>query len=89
MRSRKERKTVVEASEENYSAVSSIVGEVIRCRKLNIRKTPDPNGAIVGVLDAGEKVTVDLTTNDPNYYAIATKGEKKGYVVKTYISVIE
>lgn len=89
MRSRKERKTEVEASEENYSAVSSIVGEVIRCRKLNIRQIPDPNGAIIGILEAGEKVTIDLSTNDPNYYAITTNTGKKGYVVKTYISVVE
>lgn len=78
-------------NEENQptNAFTSVTGEVIRCVKLNIRETPDPNAKIIGTLDAGEKVVINLTANYHNYYEILSKSGKKGYAMKTYLSIIE
>lgn len=67
----------------------SATAEVIRCSKLNIRKAPDPKATIIGTLSAGEKVVVNLTAKFDKYYEILAKSGKKGYAMKTYLSIIE
>lgn len=68
---------------------SSAVGEVIRCSKLNIRSRPDPKSEIIDVLPAGTRVSINLSAKFDKYYEILSPSGKKGYAMKTYISLIE
>lgn len=67
----------------------SATGEVTRCTRLNVRKEPASDAQVITVLNAGDRVVVNLTTKIDKYYEVLTSSGKKGYVIKTYISFIE
>lgn len=60
-----------------------IVGVVVGCSKLNIRKEPGLNAAIVGTLNAGDKVIIHETVGE--FYRIGSPE----YCMKKFISIKE
>lgn len=74
---------------EQAPAATSATAEVVRCTKLNIRANPSPKADVIEVLPAGAKVVVNLTYKHPQYYEILAASGKKGYAMRTYLSMIE
>lgn len=77
-----------DSSESIIKEPVSATAEVIRCMKLNIRKEPNPKAEVIGILNAGTKVVVNLTSKFDQYYEILDPSGKKGYAMKTYLSII-
>lgn len=78
----------VEMEKRIEPAFTSVTAEVVHCTKLNVRSRPDPKGAVVGTLSAGERVVVNLTVNNDKFYEILASDGKKGYAMKTYLQII-
>ena len=74
----------VEPSVENSGAVST--GVVAGCAKLNLRKEANKTSAVVGVLDKGVTVQVDLDNSTDEFYKVNAYG-KEGYCMKQFISI--
>jgi uncharacterized protein YgiM (DUF1202 family) len=69
---------------------SLVIGTVVNCLKLNVRKDKNINSKVVHVLDAGAKVSVDLKDSTSDWYNVYVDlGEQGclGYCMKKYISV--
>ena len=66
-----------------------MVGHVYNCFKLNIRKKPDINSSIVGVLDCGKGVDVYVSFENDEFYKVKTFSGNiiEGYCLKEYIDV--
>lgn len=74
----------VEPSVENSGAV--LTGVVAGCAKLNLRKEANKTAAVVGVLDKGVTVQVDLDNSTDEFYKINAYG-KEGYCMKQFINI--
>lgn len=61
------------------------IGVVTDCVKLNVRKTPDPDGAILTVITALSTVTVDLDASTETFCKVRTDDGIEGYCMKRYI----
>lgn len=62
-----------------------VLGVVVRCKKLNIRTRPDLNGKIIGTVDVGTELEINLNKSTKDWYAVTTKDGKKGCCMKKYI----
>ena len=61
-------------------------GKVVGCERLNVRKLPDKNSEILGVITEDSKVQIDLSKSTTNWYAVYTAAGLEGYCMKNYIS---
>lgn len=68
---------------------TSATAEVVHCAKLNVRSSPSQKGAVIGTLNAGERVVVNLTVENDQFYEILASSGKKGYGMKTYLKLLE
>lgn len=71
-------KVETEQVETTYKEV--IVGEVIGCEKLNVRKEASIESEVITIITAGTKVIVEDIVN--NFYKT-----DNGYVMKDYIKI--
>lgn len=62
-------------------------GVVTECVRLNIRKTPAPDGEIVAVVDLLTDVVVDLENSTDDFYKISTATGVDGFCMKKYIAL--
>ena len=60
-----------------------VFGAVSECMKLNIRKKPNTKSDVLGVLNKNEKVEIDMTYENKDWYKL-TSG---GYCMKKYITI--
>lgn len=63
-----------------------VEGKIVGCERLNVRKLPDKNAEILGVVTEGSKVQIDLSKSTTNWYAVYTAAGLEGYCMKKYIS---
>lgn len=84
-----DKKSVNAATESHVEEPSSAAAEVVGCSKLNVRQSPSPKSSIIGMLDAGTRVSINLTFKDEKYYEVLAPSGKKGYAIKTYLSLID
>lgn len=79
----------IEQNEPVRSNPRSATAEVVHCAKLNVRSSPNPKGAVISTLSAGERVVVNLTVENDKFYEILASSGKKGYAMKTYLKLLE
>ena len=58
------------------------MGVVINCDKLNIRKKPDFNSDVVGMVDVGTALTIDVTGSTEDFYKVRTKSGMFAFCMK-------
>ena len=65
------------------------IGVVANCNKLNIRKKPDPEADIVGVVDAGTKLSINESGSTEDFYKVRTMSGPAmfGFCMKDYVEV--
>lgn len=78
---------VVEEIVEEEPEAKTLVGIVTNCLKLNVRKTPVPNGEIICEIPALSEVLIDEKESTVNFYKIYTVSGIEGYCVKDYIAI--
>lgn len=67
--------------------IKKIMGIVVDCDRLNVRKGPSTTNSIVGVLMKGDTVTIESDKNK-TFYEISTP-DVKGYCMKQYIKITD
>lgn len=68
----------------NSGAVAT--GVVANCAKLNIRSKPSIDGDVVTVLNAGDKISIDVDKSTDEWLKIRTADGVKGYCMKKFVS---
>ena len=63
------------------------IGVVANCNKLNIRKKPDPEADIVGVVDAGTILTINSAKSTEEFFSVRTKSGMFGFCMKEFVTV--
>lgn len=76
-----ENKSVVES---NTGAVGK--GVVANCTKLNVRSKPSKSADVVTVLDANDKITIDVDESTEDWFKICTAGGVKGYCMRKFVN---
>lgn len=76
---------VVEEVSAAPSEPEPVYGVVSECAKLNIRKEPNKDAAIVTVLDIATEVLVDESKSTEDFYKIVTGAGVEGYCMKKFI----
>ena len=62
-------------------------GVVTECVRLNVRKTPSPDGEVVSIIDFLTNVVVDLESSTDAFYKISTATGVEGFCMKKYIAL--
>ena len=65
--------------------VKPFIGIVTDCVKLNVRKTPETDGAILTVIPALSTVTVDMEGSTNTFCKVRTDDGIEDYCMKQYI----
>lgn len=77
--------TIEEVVEENRK---DILGVVVDCDKLNIRKEPSINADIVCMIDASTNLIVDYESSTDEFYKICTYAGIEGYCMKKFVKIL-
>lgn len=67
--------------------VTTAMGVVAGCSKLNVRKNPNPVAQPLCVIAEGTEVMVDFSESTNDWYKVYTKEGVEGFCMKSYISV--
>lgn len=66
-----------------------VSGTVANCAKLNVRTNPSLNADVVTVINAGEKVTIDVTKSNRDWLRVSVDNGNwgfNGYCMKKYVT---
>lgn len=77
----------VETATDVVDEPMTAIGTVYNCSKLNVRSEPSVHGRVIGILDAGTEVEVDLEFDNEVFRKVTTAAGIEGYCVKSYIAV--
>lgn len=61
-------------------------GIIANCDRLNVRKEPSLDADIIAVVERGDKVVVEVISNE-TFYKVCTAAGIEGYAMKAYIAV--
>lgn len=62
-------------------------GVVTDCRKLNIRKEPDPNADVISVIPVSTEVIIDVEASTDDFYKVCIAAGVEGFCMKKYIAI--
>ena len=62
-----------------------VEGTVVDCTKLNVRVRPIPGANVVGTIDAGTKVEINVEKSTTEWFYICTAAGLAGYCMRKYI----
>lgn len=81
--------TIDEPMLDNETATTDdiLLGNVVRCAKLNVRKEPIADAMIVGTLSVSSEVMIDEAESTEDFYKVCTASGMEGYCVKEYITI--
>lgn len=71
-------------TETNSGAVGT--GVVANCAKLNVRSKPGINADVVTVLNANDKVKIDVDKSTDEWFKISTIDGVKGYCMRKFVN---
>ena len=71
-------------TESNTAAVAT--GVVAKCAKLNVRSKPSTDGDVVTVINAGDKVSIDVDKSTDEWLKIRTADGVKGFCMKKFVN---
>ncbi|MCM1090032.1 MAG: SH3 domain-containing protein [Muribaculum sp.] len=66
-----------------------VIGRVVRCTKLNVRKDPDADAEILGTIPAGAEVMIDESDSTDDFYNVCAASGFEGFCMKQFIEVAE
>lgn len=65
----------------------AVVGVVIDCQKLNMRKEPSSDAEVIGTIAVGSEVSIDEAASTEDFYKVCTAAGAEGFCMKKFISV--
>lgn len=79
--------TVVD--EHKVEEPKSVFGVVSGCSKLNIRKSPSPNGNVICAVDEKTELMIILEESTSEWYKVCNSAGLNGFCMKKYVTVKE
>lgn len=67
--------------------VTPVTGIVSDCSRLNVRRSPVPTAAVVGIVDRGASVQIDEEKSTAEFYKVCTASGVEGFCMKKFITV--
>ena len=71
---------------ETAAPVKPVKGTVANCERLNVRATPSKKGEVLTIINAGDKVKVDLEKSNEKWYSVRLKNGTEGFCMKEFIA---
>lgn len=65
------------------------IGKIHGCKKLRVRKLPNPGSEIISELIEGVEVMIDGKSSTSTFYKICTEHGIEGYCMKDYIKILK
>lgn len=66
-----------------------VFGVVSGCAKLNIRKSPSPNGNVICTVNENTKLMIILEESTAEWYKVCNSAGLNGFCMKKYVTVKE
>lgn len=66
----------------------TVIGVVLNCPKLNVRKEPNTNADVVFVADNSTELVIDENSSTEDWFSVCTDNGIEGYCMKKYIAII-
>ena len=66
-----------------------VFGVVSDCAKLNIRKSPSPNGNVICTVNENTKLMIILEESTTEWYKVCNSAGLNGFCMKKYVTVKE
>lgn len=66
-----------------------VFGVVSGCAKLNIRKSPSPNGNVICTVNENTKLMIILDESTAEWYKVCNSAGLNGFCMKKYVTVEE
>lgn len=73
--------------EEPVEAVKEILGEVVDCKRLRVRKTPSRQAEVLCEIEVGSTVKIDSNASTADFYKVCTEAGVEGYCMNSFVSV--
>ena len=73
-----------EIQNETKNMKESQKGMIVNCRAVNLRKGPNKNAAVLGVLPVGTEVGIK-NHSDKGWYSVFTDEFSKGYIMEEFV----
>ena len=64
-----------------------VIGRVVRCAKLNVRRDPDADAEILGTIPAGAEVMIDESESTDDFYNVCAASGFEGFCMKQFVEV--
>lgn len=78
---------VEELVEKEEPVVTTVVGVVAGCKKLNVRKAGKPDAEVLCVLNENAEVQIDKKRSTRDFYRVCTAAGVEGFCMKTFITI--
>ena len=65
----------------------TLIGVVIDCRKLNIRKEPSANADVVCEVPESSELLIDISKSTAEWFNVCTTAGVDGFCMRKYVSI--
>lgn len=67
---------------------ATVIGKVVKCKRLNVRKNPSKESDPVCIVNEGTVLMVDRNATTPSeWYAVYTESGIKGFCMKEFVKI--
>lgn len=73
-----------EIQNEVESSEKGRIGVIVNCRAVNVRKAPNKNANVLGILPVGEEVQIKGHSGK-GWYSVLTDDFPKGYIMEEFV----
>lgn len=75
-----------EEEEEEIEEPKDVIGFVVNCSRLNVRKEAKPNAAVIKIINRDARVKIDEENSTEDFYKVQTGGVV-GFCMKEFIEI--
>lgn len=68
--------------------VEPTIGVVSGCTRLNVREDSESNASIVGTIEAGTELVIDMAKSTDDFYMVITAAGIEGFCMKQFITIM-
>lgn len=79
--------TISEFNKEEVTEENIIIGTVINCKILNVRKQPSKSSEVICTVRVTEEVIINKAKSIENWFNIKTKSNIEGFCMKDFVNV--
>lgn len=80
---------IVSEHEPTIEPETYLIGRVVGCKKLNIRKLPSQDAKVLCELTERSEVMIDEKASTALFYKVCTESGIEGYCVKKFIKILQ